>query len=496
MSFSRRTCAAVTSGVLFAAAASAQVKVYNDPEGDAVVRRTDSGNDGPLDPRTVLPDLVQVRLSGWLPDNPVADPYTGRAIDSDDAHLFRLDVVYRGLVNPPGPLGLGGAAYDPFRFGPSPVYGSIEFDVDRDRDTGGETRQVATNRYLANVARFGMLPDDSIAENAALSGVGWDYEGDCYDNPRFHHTGVDFLLAFCGCYNVTIVSSTGDGDNTFEAGETWIVRGRFFQRSPGYQCASAVFNGSAPGLYDPWVRLRFAHDIATDRTTVTLVYALDMQGAAALAGSSPQGIDKNVANHTSIAEGVDDLVDGAEGRNVGQLTGCCRQLAIDWEGREPDDATDVSRWRVYALAGTAYAQEQDTLFVWTDVGFDEVLGDFNNDGMVNDLDAAAFDAALSMLDGTPFDADGAIDGVVHIANFGPNFSVYDLNGDGVMNSADRDIIALPACRADWNGSGALDSQDFFDFLIDFFNTAADFNADGVTNSQDFFDFIGAFFAGC
>ncbi len=54
------------------------------------------------------------------------------------------------------------------------------------------------------------------------------------------------------------------------------------------------------------------------------------------------------------------------------------------------------------------------------------------------------------------------------------------------------------CPGDFNCDGAVNSQDFFDFLTAFFASApsADFNHDAAINSQDFFDFLTAFFAGC
>jgi hypothetical protein len=52
------------------------------------------------------------------------------------------------------------------------------------------------------------------------------------------------------------------------------------------------------------------------------------------------------------------------------------------------------------------------------------------------------------------------------------------------------------CGPDWNSDGAVNSNDFFAFLTDYFDGSADFNNDALTNSNDFFAFLTAFFEGC
>jgi hypothetical protein len=68
-------------------------------------------------------------------------------------------------------------------------------------------------------------------------------------------------------------------------------------------------------------------------------------------------------------------------------------------------------------------------------------------------------------------------------------------GVGLAGCIVADLVSICDLPCDWNGRGGIDTQDFFDFLNDFFSAQADYNHDGLTNSQEFFDFLTCFFAG-
>jgi hypothetical protein len=76
--------------------------------------------------------------------------------------------------------------------------------------------------------------------------------------------------------------------------------------------------------------------------------------------------------------------------------------------------------------------------------------------------------------------------------FSPNFAPIGVDVAFILLGTEGG----PVCPCDWNHSGDLNSQDFFDFLTDFFAGNADFNNSGGTDSQDYFDFLNCFFAGC
>jgi uncharacterized repeat protein (TIGR01451 family) len=110
------------------------------------------------------------------------------------------------------------------------------------------------------------------------------------------------------------------------------------------------------------------------------------------------------------------------------------------------------------------------------------------------------------------DNDGSFDDNAYIHIFRDDFAILDNNGwltlavrlrsgagicSGSPTETGQALIRIQVfCPADYNRDDVANSQDYFDFLTDFFSNDADFNADGVTNSQDYFDFLTAFFTPC
>ncbi|MGJ8635564.1 MAG: GC-type dockerin domain-anchored protein [Phycisphaerales bacterium] len=462
--------------------------IWTDTQGDAVIRRTDTNNDAPLPIGFVPIDLLSVSVEGWMPTSPTSDLYTGSVI-TGDANFVRIQVVVDGVVSPPGPIGLQGFPYDPYKFGERPIIGFIELDIDGQKNSGGELMPIARNRYLANVGRFGLSPEGSISERMAQSAD--DIDSNLSTFPQFERTGSEFTLNFCGCFSPTILAQNGNLNNLFESGETWTLGGRFFERFESFAPLSLLFGGSDFGLYNPITALRFEHSISTDNTTITLVFPITNAGAALQAGQPEQSIDLNISNHTSMEEAIDDLILSAN-----FASGDLAQLVNDWKGEDTDDFREPRRWDVTALIGTAPLLPQPSSFyVWTDTGFCENYADFNLDELNTDLDNQTLQTFIDLNDGSSSDADSTINGEFAIQNFGQEFHFFDLNYDGILNNSD---FPTPDCTADLTSDGMLDFFDISAFLSFYTvqDAQADFNNDGL---YDFFDisvFLAEFSAGC
>lgn len=478
-----------------------------DPVGDALPRRTDGGADAALLNPASVPDVVSLGLTGWLPDAPETDPYTGVIDPSHEPDLLRLVLVFDGLVNPPGPLGLSGMAYDPARFGPRPVYGFLEFDLDQDRDSGGEQQPVAVNRYLANAARFGSVPGD--VEHGRLVLNPGEADPGFASDPQYERTGAELTLAMCGCWDLVVVDEGGVPDGAFDAGDSWIISGRFLERAQAFSCLSFVFGSGALGgpsgfgQYDPVTEARWTHDEQADRTTLQIVWPLTPSGAAMLNGEAEQPLDFTFGdgNHFSLEEALVDLQLGAQ-----STSGMCGQFAYGWDVLDlhPEPGEDVrpldpTTWRAKAIFGTAYAAEQpDAIYVWTDTAFGDVFGDVTGDGHVDLSDAAKIEDVIADHDGDDEDLDGQTDGRWAYAGFGPQFSVYDLNYDGAVGPGDLAMI-MPSCPADLaEPLGTLDLADISAFVAGFAtqDPIADLSGEGLFDLTDITLFIDSFMQGC
>lgn len=431
-----------------------------DPAGDAVIRRTNPGANGPIDPiNHRLPDVISYRIGNWQPSDPTVDLFNGAWTPS--GAFFRLDLVLSGCMNPPGTVGPG-FPFDPFKYGPNPLFGYLEIDMDADTSTGGDL-STPEQTFLGNTSRFGGLPALPYdLGRVALDASAFDHN---INTPPFvDRSGEEFHLAFHG-WQITNIVKSNPSHSTFVAGDQWIVSGNLFHRAHGYERFSYACCQGSPGSYEPIVQVQFLHDPASDRTTVTLVYPLTNAASAAMLGSSTvESLDGDVANQNSVLEALDDLVFSVDNASQGWLQDQNFPIISNWGNKDAASFLNSELWRINVLLATSYTAPASggATFVWTDVAPDARPGDLNGDGQVNAQDVSAFDAFLTSHDGTGgFDSDGPGNGRITLISFGPNFSLYDVNYDGVIDANDRAFIVLhETARADFDRDGDVDMDDF------------------------------------
>lgn len=146
--------------------------------------------------------------------------------------------------------------------------------------------------------------------------------------------------------------------------------------------------------------------------------------------------------------------------------------------------------------------------VWDDPG---VVGGGTGSVLVNDLDLIVTDpSGRQWFPWTLNPADPAAPAVrvsadhlnnveqVHVDNPMPGQWSIRVAGFAVPSGPQTMSVGWSArpCLCNWNAAGGVNSQDYFDFLTDFFTGHADFNNSGATTAEDFFDFLACFVAGC
>ena len=443
-----------TSWLVLAGAAHGQTTstTLNDSLGDALARPMDPGAALPFDAASHrLIDLRSITIGTWAPDAPTADLFAGEY--GADGEFLRLELALDGLVNPPGSA--DPFSFDPFRYGDHPVYGFVEIDVDNDVNTGGELF-APQYRYLGNAVRFGgnvLRPE--FADRVALDGS--DFDDNFLTPPFVERHGEEFHLALIGGQfgPGDIEEVEGNGNVLFEAGETWNIRGPFFHRAHAYELFSFVEGGQYPGEYAPVCDLQFRHQPAEDITYLTLIFPLTNVGAGLMRGEPPEPVNQDPTDQASVLEALWDLQLSAFLLDI-LPTGLPEEdIIVNWADRNPPDHLDPATWSVTALLGSSYTAPHptDIYFLWSDIYPNVVGGDVDGSGVTDAQDTQLIARHIANWDSL----DGFVDGIVTIVAFASDFSVFDVNHDGVVSAMD---LTWNVRDGDSDQDGDVDLADF------------------------------------
>ncbi|MCK4661173.1 MAG: hypothetical protein KAV82_16755 [Phycisphaerae bacterium] len=459
-------------------------KVFTDDTETEVIRRTDPcGSNAfcepdPIPVNTIFPDLRSAKVGRWLPSDAALDVHTGKY--DHMGGFLRVILVFEGLLNPPGPMI---SPYNPRRYGNSPLFGFVEFDIDTNGDSGGNINAPLI-RYNGNVARFGGMPVGEVfVDRISTDGRDPDDQYDTY--PWIDRSGGDFELQFSGDNITRIDHIRGNDDSTFETEEVWDVHGRFFRRAQGYDVC-------AGGSYEPEVTVRFAHRVPTDvstaglstngvaayrddpvelsaedgSTVVTFIYPLTNADYASANAVSVETMDAYDFNANSILEGAEFL-------SIGAMLELCPTsyeywgLIEPWLAQEAEDYLQPEHWRMTMLFGTARSRSVigEGNYIWSDIFPNVFPGDFNGDGFKSNSDANLVAEFIDQFDGDPaYDIDSnGTNGEIELANFGVWFSIYDVNYDGFVDAYDLDYSWQSL--GDYDNDGDVDLRDFQAFQV-------------------------------
>lgn len=447
---------------LAALRARAQTQIVHDSGTDAVVRRTDAGNNDPINPLVQrLPDIVEMRLGRTI--QTPTDDHRFPAGNRTGGEFMRFELVLNGLINPPGPIGYSqNPIYNPAQYGPSPLYGFIEFDIDADENTGGEF-DYPYSRYLGNIARFGGLPHVPSLVNRAAEDYS-DFDNDISTPPFIDRSGEEFHLTFLAedVDTITVVTeSPGGNPLLFEAGDVWDIQAHWFHRAHGWE-PFLYLCWEQDGKYKPEVTVRFSHNITTNQTTVTLDYPLTNLTYSELTEPCPTNAvyDGCPDNENSILEALSELQFCAA-NPINPWDPNFVMLA-NWATKNPNNYLTPETWRMTALVGSAFLVEPAVggHYVWTDVWPDPRHGDFNGDCVIDAADTAKLWSYIQQHDGQfEFDDDGSpTNNSILLHYFAQGCCMFDTDYDGVVSMLD---VIEPG---DMNLSGAFDINDLPDFV--------------------------------